>query len=98
MVKIKDGPLNMEITLKSGKKVNYEKPNFWQRAEIKDLAVEYYKRNIPMSLTVCGKIALHCRVATDIELNDGKYTDEELYEIGATLLNEFYTVELDKKK
>ena len=88
----------MEITLESGKKVVYEKPNFFQKAEIKDLAVEYFNKNVPMSLTVCGKIAIHCKVATEKELNEEKFTDIELYEIGATLLNEFYNVELTKKK
>ena len=87
-----------KITLKSGREVKYTKPNFWQRAEIKDLAVEYFKKDIPMSLTVCGKIALHCKIATEQQLNDEEFTDIELYEIGAEILNEFYTVELDKKK
>ena len=88
----------MEITLKSGKKVNYQHPNFFQRAEIKDLAVEYYQRGIPMSLTVCGKIAIHCKVATEQQLNDNEFTDVELYELGGTLLEEFYNTELTKKK
>ena len=88
----------MEITLKSGRKVNYEKPNFFQRAEIKDLAVEYYNRDIPMSLTVCGKIAIHCKIATETQLNEGVFTDVELYEIGAKLLEKFYNTELTKKK
>ena len=88
----------MELTLKSGKVVKYEKPNFFQRAEIKDLAVEYFKRGVPMSLTVCGKIAIHCGVATERELNEDIYTDRELFDIGDKLLAEFYTVELDKKK
>ena len=88
----------MEITLKSGRKVNYEKPNFFQRAEIKDLAVEYYNRDVPISLTVCGKIAIHCKVATLQQLNNDEFTDIELYEIGSTLLEEFYNTELTKKK
>jgi len=88
----------MEITLKSGRKVNYEKPNFFQRAEIKDLAVEYYNRDVPISLTVCGKIAIHCKVATLQQLNNDEFTDIELYEIGSTLLEEFYSNELTKKK
>ena len=87
-----------KIVLKSGREVNYEKPNFFQRAEIKDLAVEYYNRDIPMSLTVCGKIAIHCKIATETQLNDETFTDVELYEIGAKLLEKFYNTELTKKK
>ena len=87
-----------KIVLKSGREVNYEKPNFFQRAEIKDLAVEYYNRDIPMSLTVCGKIAIHCKIATETQLNEGVFTDVELYEIGAKLLEKFYNTELTKKK
>lgn len=87
-----------KLTLKSGREVEYTKPNFFQRAEIKDLAVSYFNKDVPMSLTVCGKIAIHCKVATEIQLNDGEFTDKELYEIGVELLNSFYIVELDKKK
>ena len=87
-----------KIVLKSGREVKYEKPNFFQRAEIKDLAVEYYNRDIPMSLTVCGKIAIHCKIATETQLNEGVFTDVELYEIGAKLLEKFYNTELTKKK
>lgn len=87
-----------KLTLKSGKEIEYTKPNFFQRAEIKDLAVEYYIKGIPMSLTVCGKIVIHCKVATEQQLNEGLYTDKELYEIGALLLDEFYQGELTKKK
>ncbi len=87
-----------KITLESGREVEYQKPNFFQRAEIKDLAVEYYNKNIPMSLTVCGKIVIHCKIATEQQLNDDDFTDAELYEIGARLLAEFYDTELIKKK
>ena len=87
-----------KITLSSGKEITYERPNFFQRAEIKDLALEYYQKNIPISLTVCGKILIHCKIATERELNDGKFKDDEIYEIGAQLLTEFYDVELTKKK
>ena len=87
-----------KITLKSGKEVTYTKPNFWQRAEIKVLAVEYFQKDVPMSLTVCGKIAIHCKIATEQQLNDNEFTDAELYEIGARLLEDFYSTEITKKK
>jgi len=87
-----------KLTLKSGREVDYTKPNFFQRAEIKDLAVEYFNKDIPMSLTVCGKIAIHCKMATETELNEDKFTDEELYELGAKMLEQFYSTELTKKK
>ena len=88
----------MELTLKSGRVVKYEKPNFFQRAEIKDLAVEYFNKDVPMSLTVCGKIFLHCKIGTMQQLESGEFTDKELYEIGGTLLGEFYSIESTKKK
>jgi hypothetical protein len=87
-----------KVVLKSGREVEYTKPNFFQRAEIKDLAVKYYNEGIPMSLTVCGKIAVHCKIATEQQLNDDEFTDAELYELGASLLEEFYTAEITKKK
>ena len=87
----------MEITLKSGKVITYEQPKFFDKAEIKDLAVQYYNKGIPMSLFVCGKIAIHCKVATEAQLNNGDYGDEELYEMGALLLAKFYDTELTKK-
>jgi len=88
----------MKIVLKSGKEVTYVQPGFFQRAEIKDLAVEYFQKGIPMSLTVCGKIAIHCKIATEAQLNNNEFDDAELYEMGAMLLEEFYNTELTKKK
>jgi hypothetical protein len=88
----------VEITLKSGKVITYVQPGFFHKAEIKDLAVEYYNKGIPMSLTVCGKIAIHCKIATETQLNNGEFEDAELYELGAKLLEEFYSTETTKKK
>jgi hypothetical protein len=88
----------MKITLKSGREVTYEKPGYFPRAEIKDLAMEYFKKGLDVSFTVIGKVILSCEAATEKQLDDGEFTDKELVEIYSLLFEEFYTVELTKKK
>jgi len=88
----------MKITLKSGKEIAYEKPGYFQRAEIKDLAMEYFKKGLDVSFTVIGKVVISCAVATEQQLNDGEFTDKELIEIYSLLFEQFYSVELTKKK
>ena len=88
----------MELTLESGKVVKYEKPNFRNRTKIWDRAAKDRKDGISISLENCMDIALYCKVCTEQQLNDDEFQINELYEIAGHLLEEFFTVELDKKK
>jgi len=88
----------MEFTLESKKVVNYEKPSFKKRAKIWDGAAIAYNQGLPLSLENCVDICTICKVATEKELDEGKYELNEIYEIGGHILNEIFAVELDKKK
>lgn len=88
----------MKFLLNSGKEIEYSKPNWEQRAEIWDLAMEYHAKKVPLSVQVCGKLMKYCKVATFQDLEEEKYSLNEILEIGGLLLNELFSVELDKKK
>ena len=87
-----------KLTLKSGREVEYTKPNFEQRADMIDLTLEYYNKGVPLSMKLCGKIVIDCRMATREQLNNNEFSYEELYEIGEKIRNEFYLSQLNKKK
>jgi len=87
-----------KFTLKSGREVEYQKPNFDQRAEMIDLTMEYYNKGVPLSMKVCGKIAVDCQIATKEQLDNGEFTYEELYEFGGNIINDLYLSQLNKKK
>lgn len=86
------------MKLSTGRDVELKPLKFFQRAEIKDIALKNYQDNIPVSLVVCGKSAIYAGVCTEAELNDGKFTDEEIYEIGAAVFGSLFLAERDKKK
>ena len=86
------------MKLSSGREIELKPLKFFQRAEIKDIALKNYQEGIPVSLVLCGKCAVFSGAATDAELNDGKFSDVEVYEIGAEVFNTLFTSELDKKK
>jgi len=88
----------MEITLGSGKKVTYEKPGWVKRGEIWDEAILNRKQSDPLTVKTATKIVLDCKVATEKELDEDKFTIAEVYEIAGKLLGEIYQTELTKKK
>ena len=88
----------MEFTLESGKKVNYEKPSFKERAKIWDDSAKAFNSGLALSLETCAEILTLCKVCSEKELNEDKFSIEEVYEIGAHILNEIFSLELNKKK
>ena len=86
------------VKLSSGKEIELKPLKFFQRAEIKDIALKNYKEGIPISLALCGKCAIYSGVATEADLDSGKFTDEEVYEIGAKVFETLYLSGVDKKK
>ena len=87
-----------KFTLKSGREVEYTKPNFDRRAEMIDLTMEYYNKGVSLSMKVCGKIAIDCKIATIEQLHNDEFSYDELYEIGGRIINELYLSQLNKKK
>ncbi|MHA2055025.1 MAG: hypothetical protein ACW99F_15675 [Candidatus Hodarchaeales archaeon] len=80
------------------KKVNYEKPNLRNKAKIIDGFAAARAKGLQISLENCVDICMWCKVAvSEIELEE-KYEIDELYQIGTYILNESFTVELNKKK
>jgi len=88
----------LEITLKSGKVLTYEKPNWKKRAEIWDESVQNFNNGLTLSLATCGKMAVYCKVCTEQQLDNDEFTIEDIYDIGGQLLNEVWSTELTKKK
>lgn len=86
----------MVVKLSTGKEVELKSLKFFQRAEIKDLALKNYQEKIPVSLVTCGKCAMYALGITEMQLDD--YTDEEIYEIGAKVFEVLFLSETDKKK
>ena len=86
------------IKLTSGREVDLKPLKFFQRAEIKDIALKNYKENIPISLVLCGKCAVYSGACTETELDQGKFSDEEIYEIGTKVFEDLFLSETDKKK
>ena len=84
------------VVLASGREIELKPLTFFQRAEIKDLSLEYFNKNVPVSLTVCGKAVLYSCSMSESQLND--WTDEEVYEAGAKIFETLYVPENDKKK
>ena len=77
-----------KLTLKSGREVEYTKPNFDQRADMIDLTMEYYSKGVPLSMKVCGKIAVDCKIATREQLENDEFSYEELFEFGGIIIND----------
>ena len=84
------------VKLSSGKEVDLKPLKFFQRAEIKDLALKNYQEKIPVSLVTCGKAAMFALNITEDKLDD--FTDEEIYEIGSKVFEGLFLSEADKKK
>jgi hypothetical protein len=86
------------VKLTSGREVELKPLKFFQRAEIKDIAFKNYQDKIPVSLALCGKCVIYSGIATEAELDAGKFTDEEIYEIGTKVFENLFISTLDKKK
>jgi hypothetical protein len=84
------------VKLKSGKEYEIKGLTFKQRAEIKDLALEYYKRGVPVSLEVCGRAVCFALGIQPGALDS--WDDNDVYELGAEVFNQLYLSETDKKK
>ena len=84
------------VKLQSGREVDLKPLTFFQRAEIKDLSLEYYNKNVPVSLTVCGKAVMYACNLNERELND--WDDAEIYECGAKVFESLVVSDIDKKK
>lgn len=84
------------VKLESGREIELKPLTFFQRAEIKDLALEYYNKNVPVSLTVCGKAVMFACSLSERDLND--WADEEIYEAGAKVFETLIISDIDKKK
>lgn len=84
------------VVLKSGREIELHPLNFFQRAEVKDLALEYWNKKVPLSLTVCGKCVLYAARIAETSLNE--WTDEDVYEAGGIVLGDLFKSDLDKKK
>ena len=85
-----------KVKLQSGREIELKPLTFFQRAEIKDLSLEYYNRNVPVSLTVCGKAVLYASGLSERDLND--WDDAEIYEAGAKVFESLTVSDIDKKK
>lgn len=88
----------MNYTLKSGREITYEKPTWEDRSKIWDSAMEASAKGIGLSLETCTKALLFCKVCTKQQLNNDEFSIEEVFEITGHLLEEMFTVELNKKK
>ncbi|KPK95789.1 hypothetical protein AMJ80_03505 [bacterium SM23_31] len=84
------------VKLSSGREIELKPLKFFQRAEIKDLALKNYRENIPVSLVTCGKCVIYATGITEDELN--KWGDAEIYEAGAEVFKTLFISEEDKKK
>lgn len=87
----------MEFTLDSGKVVNYEKPNWTDRAELWDKIAESYQKGF-LSLVHATEVLIKCKACTIQDLDNDKYDPKEVYEIANAILTEIFRTELDKKK
>ena len=88
----------MKIILKSGREVDYERPNYTKRLEILDGAMKSNVQGIPMSLNDCAKIILYCKIGTAEQLENDEFTFNEMFEIGGHIVNEIFEAQADKKK
>ncbi len=84
------------IKLESGREVELKPLTFFQRAEIYDLYMEYVKRGVFVSYTVCGKAAMYALKIPEAKLDD--YSNEEIIEIANKVFEDLQKFELDKKK
>jgi hypothetical protein len=87
-----------KITLESGREIEFEKPNWTKRTEIWDESIRKLSDKIPLTLATCNKILRYCKVCTERDLDEDKFTVMEVYEIGGLLLTEVWSTELIKKK
>lgn len=87
-----------EIILEGGDKYTYSELNWTQQTEIIDLHQEMYHKGLPLSLQLCSKIMVYSRVCTQADLNNSKYEIEQVYNIGAKLLEAILQPVVDKKK
>ena len=90
--------INNKIKLESGKEVSYSELNWDQRAEIIDEYCEAYARKIPLSLVMCGKLLVYSKICNKKDLNEKKFKTDEVYEIGARLMDVLRLDEIEKKK
>ena len=81
--------------LKSG--VSYEKPNFRTRAKLWDRVAKAYQEKF-LGLEDAMEVLLACKVCTEEELDNDKYSVSDVYEIANEILGTLFQAELDKKK
>lgn len=84
------------VKLKSGKEFEIKPLNFKHRAEIKDLALEYYAKGLRVSLAVCGKAV--CYNLGILERDLDNWDDGDIYELGGFIFEQLYLSDTDKKK
>lgn len=89
--------MNKKIVLDDGKEIEYNELNWNQQAEIIDLFNVSTSKGLPLSLEMCGKLMIYTGISTLHDLNNKVYPVDEVYKIGAKLINEMLTPIIEKK-